>query len=102
MVMKKTTLAQGIVVYSDVIPEFNTLINDIEEGAASAGIEWTPSQIRKDDKYVIDTEYRDTMIINIKYNDKQIFIDFVNNRYIELILMTMIKNGILNYVIFKM
>ena len=31
---------------------------------------------------------------NIKYNDKQIFIDFINNRYIELILMSLIKNGI--------
>ena len=31
---------------------------------------------------------------NLKLNKNQIFIDFINNRYIELILMSFIKNGI--------
>jgi hypothetical protein len=70
MVMNKRTLAPGIVIYSDVISEFETLPNDIEEGVVSAGLEWIPSQIKKDADSVIDTDYRDTMIISIKYNDE--------------------------------
>lgn len=69
MVINKKTLAPGIVVYSDVIPEFSTLVNDIEEGMISAGLEWIPSQIKKDDKSVVDTEYRDTLTISVKYNE---------------------------------
>lgn len=67
--MKKTTLAPGIVIYSDVIPEFETLTKDIEEGMVSAGLEWIHSSIRKDNESVVDTEYRDTMTINVKYNE---------------------------------
>lgn len=67
--MKKRMLAPGIVIYSDVIKDANTLVNDIEEGMVSAGIEWSQSSILKNGVTTVDTEYRDTKSIVVRYND---------------------------------
>jgi hypothetical protein len=72
MVMKKRQLAPGIVVYSDVLENYDTLVQDIEEGLATSGQQWMQSSIQKDDKVQVDTSYRDTMLITINYKN---FID---------------------------
>jgi len=69
MVMKKRELAPGIVVYSDVIENYTTLAQDIEEGLLNSGIKWTESSIRKDDIVQVDTDYRDTMVIDVPYKE---------------------------------
>jgi len=77
MVMKKRQLAPGIVVYSDVLENYDTLVQDIEEGLSTSGQQWMQSSIQKDDKIQVDTKYRDTMLISVNYKD---FIDedFIN------------------------
>lgn len=67
--MQKRELAPGIVVYSDVIKDYEGLVNDIEEGAKSAGINWVPSSVKKEEGIEIDTEYRDTMTMTVSYHD---------------------------------
>lgn len=67
MVMNKKELAPGIVVYSDVIDEYKTLVQDIEEGALSAQKQWVQSSIRGADGVKVDTEYRDTQSIGVSY-----------------------------------
>jgi Rps23 Pro-64 3,4-dihydroxylase Tpa1-like proline 4-hydroxylase len=69
MVMKKRQLAPGIFVYSDVIENHETLVQDIEEGVTSARIEWIQSQIKKENSIETDTSYRDTMTLNVLYKD---------------------------------
>jgi len=69
MVMTRKQLAPGIVVYSDVIEGFETLAQDIEEGALSAGIPWIQSQIKKGNEIETDTESRDTMTIGVPYSN---------------------------------
>jgi hypothetical protein len=77
MVMKKRQLAPGIVIYSDVLENYNTLVQDIEEGLVASGLTWNQSSIQKDDKIQVDTSYRDTMLITINYKD-YINEDFIN------------------------
>ena len=67
--MRRKQLAPGIVVYSDVIEGFETLVQDIEEGAASAGISWVQSQIKKGNEIETDTESRDTMTMGVPYSN---------------------------------
>lgn len=67
--MNKRQIAPGIIIYSDVIEGFETLVQDIEEGAISAGVSWTQSKVKKGNEVETDTEYRDTMTIGVPYND---------------------------------
>jgi len=78
MVMEKRQLAPGIVVYSEVLENYDTLIADIEEGLINSGIAWGQSSIQKEDKVQVDTDYRDTMVISVGYNDfiKEDFMNF--------------------------
>jgi hypothetical protein len=77
MVMKKKELAPGIFVYSDVLENYNTLVEDIEEGLVSSGITWNQSSIQKDNEIQVDTSYRDTMSITIEYKD------FINEDFLS-------------------
>lgn len=70
--MKRRRLAPGIVVYSDVIEGFETLAQDIEEGAVSANISWVQSKIKKGNDIETDTESRDTMTIGVPYSSVQL------------------------------
>ena len=67
--MNKKQLAPGIFVYSDVLDNNATLVQDIEEGAASAKIDWIQAQIKQGGESKIDTDFRDTSSIGISYND---------------------------------
>ena len=75
--MKKRQLAPGIIVYSDVLENYDTLVQDIEEGLVASGLAWNQSSIQKDDKIQVDTSYRDTMLITINYKN-YINEDFIN------------------------
>jgi hypothetical protein len=77
MVMRRKQLAPGITVYSDVIDGYETLIQDIEDGIVSAGLEWVQSSVKKNDTTQVDTESRDTLTIGVPYND-HIVEDFLN------------------------
>ena len=66
--MNKKQLAPGIFVYSNILENHSTLIQDIEEGAASAQIPWIQAQIKQGEESRIDTEYRDTSSIGIGYS----------------------------------
>lgn len=67
--MNKKQLAPGIFVYSDVLENNPTLVNDIEEGATSAKIDWVQAQIKQGEESKIDKDYRDTSSIGIHYNE---------------------------------
>ena len=86
MVMQKKELAPGIVIYSDVLENYNTLVEDIEEGLINSGITWNQSFIQKDNEIQVDTSYRDTMVINVDYKDfiKEDFINFQDAFYSNL------------------
>lgn len=70
--MNKKELAPGIVVYSDVLDEYKTLVQDIEEGALSAQKQWVQSSIRGADGVKVDTDYRDTQSIGVSYTPSPI------------------------------
>ena len=75
--MNKKQLAPGIFVYSDVLENNPTLVNDIEEGAISAQIDWEQAQIKQGEESKIDKDYRDTLSIGVKYRDS-IITEFSN------------------------
>jgi len=66
--MNKKQLAPGIFVYSNVLDNHETLVQDIEEGAVSARIDWIQAQIKQGKESRIDTDYRDTSSISVNYN----------------------------------
>lgn len=67
--MIKQEIAPGIVVYSDVIPNSETLYKDIEEGMISAGIKWTEAQVNEGLDATVNTKTRDTSIIGVPYKN---------------------------------
>jgi hypothetical protein len=69
MVMNKKELAPGIMLYSDIIPEYKSLPDDIEEGIIGAHLQWNQSQIKGQNGVEIDKSSRDTMTIVIPYRD---------------------------------
>jgi Rps23 Pro-64 3,4-dihydroxylase Tpa1-like proline 4-hydroxylase len=70
MVMKKRTLAPGIVVYSDVIENYKELIELIEEGVSKNLELWSPALSVIDGVDVKDKKVRDTDSIYIEYSDR--------------------------------
>lgn len=68
MVVNKKQLAPGIVVYSDVIPEYKTLPQDLEEGIIGAKLEWKQSEVTTNSNTGINKKIRDTMTIATPYN----------------------------------
>lgn len=75
--MTRKQLAPGILVYSNVVEGYETLIDDIEDGILSAGLQWVQSSVKKNDTTQVDTESRDTLTIGVPYND-HIVEDFFN------------------------
>ena len=66
--MIKEEIAPGIVVYSDVIPNSETLYKDIEEGMISANIEWHGARVKEgEDADKVNTMTRNTQTIGIPY-----------------------------------
>jgi len=65
--MIKEEIAPGIIVYSDVIPNSETLYTDIEEGMLAANIEWQGASVKEADDVKINTMTRSTQTIGIPY-----------------------------------
>lgn len=92
--MTKEEIAPGIIIYSNVIPNSETLYKDIEEGLISAGMNWSQAEVKdsKEDPGV-NTESRDTSTFGIPYQGKvvdidggslsEIFISNLNNLFFE-------------------
>ena len=68
--MIKEEIAPGIIVYSNVIPNSETLCEDIEEGLLSAKILWTPAQVKDNDDPGVNTNSRDTSTFGVSYYGK--------------------------------
>jgi Rps23 Pro-64 3,4-dihydroxylase Tpa1-like proline 4-hydroxylase len=69
MVMKKRTLAPGIVVYSDVIDNYEMLIEYIEDGVSKNFQTWELARSVVDGADVKEKKIRDTDSIYIEYQD---------------------------------
>jgi hypothetical protein len=69
MVMKKRTLAPGIVVYSDVIEGYEKLIDQIEEGVSKNFETWELARSVVEGREVEDKKIRDTDSIYLEYRD---------------------------------
>jgi hypothetical protein len=65
--MIKEEIAPGIVIYSDVIPNSENLYIDIEEGMASAKINWTAASVKESEEPRVNTKTRDTQTIGVSY-----------------------------------
>jgi predicted 2-oxoglutarate/Fe(II)-dependent dioxygenase YbiX len=68
--MIKEEIAPGIIVYSDVIPNSETLYTDIEEGMVAANIEWQGASVKEADDVKVNTMTRSTQTIGIPYRGK--------------------------------
>jgi hypothetical protein len=65
--MIKEEIAPGIVIYSDIIPNSENLYIDIEEGMASAKINWTAASVKESEEPRVNTKTRDTQTIGVSY-----------------------------------
>ena len=66
--MIKEEIAPGIIVYSNVILDSETLYQDIEEGMLSANIEWQGAQVKEgSEENTINAMTRSTQTIGIPY-----------------------------------
>jgi len=66
--MYKEEIAPGIVIYSNVINNYETLINDIEEGIVSANITWNSAGVYDgENKPPQNKKTRDTDSVSVPY-----------------------------------
>lgn len=68
--MKKEELAPGIVLYSDVIPGYENIIDQIEDSTSLGTITWGSAQIHSDygdTQGVLNKDTRDTSVIGVPY-----------------------------------
>jgi hypothetical protein len=63
--MIKREIAPGIVIYSDLIEGYENLINDIEEGVSSSGIDWISATVIGG----VDKKVRNTSSISVPFID---------------------------------
>lgn len=78
--MNKKEIAPGIVIYSDVIPESETIHLDIEEGMKAAGMSWGQAIVREGNKEHINTMSRSTSTIGIPYKGEVVDINTNNTQ----------------------
>jgi len=65
--MIKEEIAQGIVVYDDVILNSQNLHKDIEEGISSLGLIWIAASVKEGSDTSVNTKTRDTNTFSIPY-----------------------------------
>ena len=65
--MKKEELAPGIVLYSDVIPDYEELIPSIEDSVFLDTIKWGGAQVYSDENVSLNKSTRDTSVIGVPY-----------------------------------
>lgn len=71
--MKREEIAPGIVIYSDLIPEYLDLVKDLEEGIEASKLSWSSAGVDGG----VDTNIRDTSSISIPY------IEGINDNFIN-------------------
>lgn len=86
-------LAPGIVVYSNVIPNSDTLYKDIENEMISAKLKWKPAPVKSGLEITTEYKTRDTDSIGIPYkggikeilsdNDSETFFINLNNLFFK-------------------
>lgn len=64
--MKKEEVAPGIVIYNDVIKDFDTLVNDIEDGMKSAHLDWQDAYVRDSVGVSVNKKIRDVKSISVE------------------------------------
>lgn len=87
--MIKEEIAPGIVVYSDVIPNSETLSVDIEEGLVSAGLSWHAAPVKEYEDPAVNKKTRDTDSFGVKYLGK---VDDIFNKPISEVFATTLNN----------
>jgi hypothetical protein len=65
--MIKEELAPGIFVYSNVIPNSETLYKDIENGLVSAGLSWNEASVLESTDQMVNKKSRDTSRFGVQY-----------------------------------
>jgi predicted 2-oxoglutarate/Fe(II)-dependent dioxygenase YbiX len=68
--IKVQEIAPGIITYDGVIPNYETLVNDIEEGMVSAKREWVGARVKEGSESHLNTDSRDTLTTSVPYSDK--------------------------------
>lgn len=64
--MKKEEVAPGIVVYSDIIKDYHTLVNDIEDGMEWAHLDWQDAYVKDSSGVSVNKKVRDVKSISIE------------------------------------
>jgi hypothetical protein len=77
--MNKKEIAPGIVVYSDVIPDSESLYLDIEEGIISANLSWSAASVKEGPEAGVNTKTRDTQTIGVGYFGEVKDTSLINN-----------------------
>jgi hypothetical protein len=68
--MIKEEIAPGIVVYSNIIPNSETLYKDIEEGITFAGLIWNEASVKESTDAMVNKKTRDTSTFGVTYRGK--------------------------------
>ena len=80
--MNKKQIASGIVIYSDVISNYNEVLDNIKKTTSEESeIKWNTSRIIKDGKSVVDYSQRKVDVIGIPFKDpKEVTSNNLSNR----------------------
>ena len=91
--MIKEEIAPGIIVYSNVIPDSQTLYTDLEEGMVAAGFQWNVATVKESSDPTVNIKTRDTSTFGVSYkgeiqniltaNASETFLINVNNMFFE-------------------
>lgn len=65
--MNKKEIATGIYVYENVVPGYETIIEELESAAAKKIVTWLAASVKSDDYDSVDTTKRDTQTLGIPY-----------------------------------
>jgi len=65
--MHKEELAPGIALYSDVIPSYKELIDNIEDSTTLGTIKWGNAEVHSDDNNTLKKDTRYTSVIGVPY-----------------------------------
>lgn len=69
MVMNKIEIAPGIILYKDVIKEYQSISKDIEDAVLLGSASWVSAGVKSGDEDGVDKTKRDTLTIGIPYSD---------------------------------
>lgn len=71
--MNKKEIAPGIIVYSNALKDYESLVLDIEEGMVSAKIEWELAGVKTgDEEAEKNKNLRDTFVVGVPYSEVEI------------------------------